>query len=60
MTEERLPYGAVAVVAGIPVYTKQDLSPRTLEVRDRYGILMAVMHGVGSVSLSDAKPNQGA
>ena len=54
--EERLPHGAAAVVAGIPVYVKADLPARTLEVRDRYGILMATLHNVGSVALSETRP----
>lgn len=54
--EERLPYGAVAVVAGTPVYVKDNLPARTVEIRDRYGILVATLHNVGSVALSGIRP----
>ena len=54
--QERLPYGAAAVVATVPVYVKDTLPARTIEIRDRYGILLATIRNVGSVALSSNKP----
>ena len=54
--QDRLPYGAATVIATIPVYVKDTLPARTIEIRDRYGVLLATIRNVGSVSLSATKP----
>lgn len=53
----RLPHGAAAVIATIPVYIKSTLPPRTIEIRDRYGILLATISNVGSIAMSEKEPS---
>lgn len=52
MESERSTNAPITTIGGIPVYVKDTLPPRTVEIRDRYGILMATINNAGSVALS--------
>ncbi len=49
------PYGPVASFGGVSIYTKPDLAPGTVELRDRYGVLIGTIRNVGSVSVHGDK-----
>ena len=53
--EARMPYGAAAVVGGIPIYAKPELPPGNVEFRDRYGLLIGTLRGVASISMTGDK-----
>ena len=49
--EKHTPSKIAAVIGGIPVYSKPELLPGHVELRDRYGIVIGVIRGVASISM---------
>ena len=49
------PYGPVAFHNGMAVYVKPDLPPGTVELRDRYGVLIGTIRNVGAISVHGDK-----
>ena len=49
------PYGPVASFGGMLVYVKPDLPPGTIELRDRYGVLIGTIRNVGTVTVHGEK-----
>ena len=49
------PYGPVGVWGGVPVYVKADLPHNTVELRNRYGVLIGTIRNVGAISMHGFK-----
>jgi hypothetical protein len=49
------PYGPVGSFGGVSVYLKPDLTPGTVELRDRYGVLVGTIRNVGSIAVHGDK-----
>ena len=53
--EPKNPYGPVGVWGNVAIYVKPDMPQNTIELRDRYGVLMATIRNVGSISMHGYK-----